>query len=196
MLAPLAVLALAQAPASAPFSVPSPECRVMSGQQVCGYACVSTASDLRCARTPQGLCRVIDAVIICWDPPEEVRLHLTPDLPAPTCLAQFGLRACGWACVASSAQVACAQSPWGKCTTAYGRVACWDPPDALIHLGGEELATASCVSTQGAAACGWDCKTSFGKVACAQTPAGRCSAHQGRVECMDSPMPLVTHASR
>ncbi len=197
MVTVLAVLALGQTPAfvnAAP--VPPLECRVTSGQQVCGYACAATSSDVSCAKTPQGLCRVFDATIFCWDPPEEVRLHLTADLPAPTCIAKFGRRACGWACTSSSEELGCAKSPWGKCTTAYGNVICWDPPDALIHQGGEALFSSSCVTTQGVGACGWDCKTSFGRVACAQTPAGKCSAFQGRLDCFDPPLAPITHASR
>lgn len=195
----LMTVLLAQAPSPERIAVrlpPPPECRVSAGVQVCGYRCLSTASDLRCAATPQGRCEIFAGQIRCWDPPEEVRLHLPANAPAAACIAKYGRHACGWQCASGAETVACAQSPWGKCSTAFGRVACWDPPDALIHQGGEDLGSATCASTNDRVACGWDCKTSFGQVACAQTPVGRCIAHDGRVTCVDPPLPPVNHAPR
>lgn len=45
-----------------------------------------------------------------------------------------------------------------------------------------------CLDAYGTTACGYDCTAAYGKVRCAQTPAGRCLAAYGQVVCADPPV--------
>ncbi len=44
-----------------------------------------------------------------------------------------------------------------------------------------------CQSSGGKTVCGYHCVSEYGRVACAQTPAGACTASYGRLTCWDPP---------
>lgn len=46
---------------------------------------------------------------------------------------------------------------------------------------------ASCVTSFGKTACGFDCKAAYGEIKCAQTAQGTCSASFGTITCWDPP---------
>jgi hypothetical protein len=200
---PLLLLLLAAAPAApAPAAPPPPpaplplECRVSNGVEVCGYHCVVHPKGAQCARTPEGLCTVLDGEVLCWDPPEEVRLHLDAARGAtPQCKSKYGTRACGYLCTSSPTKLDCTQSPWGACKTHFDDLLCWDPPQATIHTFANDLSGVQCVATQMGIACGWNCRTAYQQAACAQTPEGRCSVYQGKVQCVDPPLPPIAHVA-
>jgi hypothetical protein len=189
MLAPMLLLLSLGQP------LPTPECRTSGLTQACGYACRAELEQVRCAQTPEGFCQRLERQLVCWDPPEEVRLHGAATLARASCRAKYRDIACGYACATSPNRIACAQTPWGVCATRFDQVHCWDPAPALIHhLPASELAGARCLQSNQGFACGWDCKSSFRNVQCAQTPRGRCALNEGRITCFDPPLPSVTHA--
>ncbi|MEW5740657.1 MAG: hypothetical protein AB1938_17140 [Myxococcota bacterium] len=182
------LVVLAQVPVE-----PKPECRTSGMNVACGFDCRAELDEVKCAQTPQGFCQRLERQLVCWDPPEEVRLH-APRLGRPACRAKFRDLACGYACVTSPNHLACAQTPWGVCATRFDRVECWDPSPAVIHHSKpEELTGARCVQTDVKFACGWDCKRSYQDAQCAQTPKGQCRIVEGRISCFDPPLPPITH---
>ncbi len=185
MLTSLLLLALTQ----------TPECRTSGTTTACGYNCRAELSEVKCAQTPQGVCQRIEGQLVCWDPPEEVRFHAAP--AAPVCKAKFRDVACGYTCATSPDKIACTQTPWGVCGTRHGEVKCWDPAPAVVHhfANTGELRGATCVHTAQGIECGWDCKTSYREVQCAQTPKGVCRVVDGRIACFDPPLPPITHAN-
>jgi hypothetical protein len=193
MLLTALLVALGQTP-------PAPECHT-SGQTVaCGYHCVAALGVVECAKTPEGLCAQLEGKTVCWDPPEEVRLHPPKRAAAPHCEAKYRDVQCGYSCLTSPNHLSCAQTPWGVCTTRFDDVACWDPSDAVIHHRSAVLDASSgtaraphCVQSETAYACGWDCKRSRNEVACAQTPDGTCRLFDGKIACFDPPLPSISH---
>jgi hypothetical protein len=175
-------------------STPTPECRTSGNVQACGFHCRAELDQVRCSQTPEGFCTSIEGQLACWDPPEEVRLHPAPSSPAPACHSKYRDVACGYACATSPNHLACAQTPWGVCTSRFDEVQCWDPAPAVIHhLPATALAGAKCIQSDDGFACGWDCKRSWEQVQCAQTPRGRCNIVEGRIACFDPPLPAVSH---
>lgn len=170
---------------------PAPSCHTSGRSVACGYHCLAELGEVKCAQTPEGLCQRAEDRLVCWDPPEEVRLHAVTR--KPQCKLKRGLVSCGYACATSETKLACAQTPWGVCTTRYDDVVCWDPAPATIHHFLEELQGAKCLTTESAFGCGWDCRTSRSEVMCAQTPRGRCAVQDGRLFCFDPPALPISH---
>ncbi len=168
--------------------VPAPECKVAQGKTACGYHCTSSMSPLVCAMTPVGVCEARYGSTVCFDPPEEVFAVWGKSVPAPKCLAQDGHIACGYGCVAASGNLACAKTPVGVCLAKDSTAKCFDPPSAAICAFGADIKRPSCVADLGQIVCGYDCKSSSGKVACAQTPRGSCADGAGGVTCFDPPI--------
>jgi hypothetical protein len=96
--------------------------------------------------------------------------------------------ACGYACETSSDRAQCAQTPFGACGASDGRVACWDPPAAVMVTRRERTPTAECLVNSGKVACGYHCIAFDGTVHCAQTTEGGCRVEQGKVICWDPPL--------
>lgn len=111
----------------------------------------------------------------------------------PRCVNDYGQTICGYHCVAAYGQVECAQTPAGACRADYGKIVCWDPPLALSPWTEEPLYSypplphAECVAAFGEIACGYNCRTAYGQLRCAQTSAGVCDAAYGQIVCWDSP---------
>lgn len=177
------------------LSQSAPECRTSGLNQACGYSCRAELDQVKCAQTPEGFCTRLEQQLVCWDPPEELRLHPNSSAKNATCHAKYRDVACGFACLTSPNHLACAQTPYGVCATRFDEVTCWDPaPATLHHFTPAELAGAKCVQSDTGFACGWDCKKSYQQVQCAQTPKGRCAVNEGRLTCFDPPLPSITHA--
>lgn len=183
----LLLLALAQ--------TEQPTCHVSGDERACGFHCRAELGQVRCARTPEGFCARVEGRLTCWDPPEEVRLHPVTGGPTPRCEVKYREVACGYACLTSPSHLACAQTPFGRCTTRFDAVTCWDPAPEVIHASSAgALGSASCVQSDQGVACGWSCKKSYQSVQCAQTPDGTCSVIDGKISCFDPPVPPISHA--
>ncbi len=117
--------------------------------------------------------------------------HPGPPAPDAECKSAFGKTVCGFGCVAAYGEVKCAQTPEGRCQAAYGEITCWDPeqrPGPGHRRHDREVGPgATCQNAYGKTACGFDCKTAFGEIKCAQTPLGVCHAAYGKLVCWDPP---------
>lgn len=87
-------------------------------------------------------------------------------------------------CLTSNGNAACARTPWGNCAATMGRIFCGDPSWETLHVL-REPPQVECATTNGKGACGYDCKTAVGQVACASSPWGRCVTSVGRITCSD-----------
>lgn len=97
-------------------------------------------------------------------------------------------------CLTANGNAACARTPWGRCIATNGQVFCGDPSWETLRVL-EEPPPVECLTTNGTAACGYDCKRANGRVACAQTPWGRCVTANGDVFCGD-PAPWVVRTGQ
>lgn len=173
--------------ASAP---PQVTCLYANGETVCGYACRASSTGARCASTPYGTCSLFNDEVTCVDP-LPASIHHPPDEGlAPECKEARGKTACGFNCLVSNGNVACAKTPYGLCREHFGELTCWDPPEESIHEFGAELPRPTCQTASTAIACGYDCKTNPAEVRCARTPRGRCVKDGFRLECFDPPVLL------
>lgn len=160
-----------------------------SGQTACGYHCVSSGSEARCAQTADGVCASTSGILVCWDPPPVLRrVYATGHLPAASCVTSNGQTACGYACVAQYDQVQCAQTPFGACRANMGRLVCWDPPAEVMLARRERTPAAGCITGMDRVACGYHCEMGFGRLQCAQTPDGLCRAERDQLYCWDPPL--------
>lgn len=114
---------------------------------------------------------------------------LLAEAPKPECLPVTGGRVCGFHCeTANGLSAKCAETPFGVCTQAAGAVLCFDPPPWLAVAYGGSPPPPKCLIDGTSVACGYDCKSGGGKVACARTPAGAClMTPKHDVVCADPP---------
>ena len=168
--------------------VPPPQCLHSYGKTACGYGCKASDRQVRCAQTPQGVCSVGSGILACWDPPPLVKAIFGRHAPRPSCVTSSGQTACGYHCVANYDQVQCAQTPFGACRANEGKVACWDPPAAVLASRQETTPRASCEIGFGKVNCGYHCIANHGVVRCAETPDGTCRAERDTVYCWDPPL--------
>jgi len=125
--------------------------------------------------------------------------HPGPPPAEAECKSAFGQTVCGFGCIAAYGAVKCARTPEGRCQAAYGEITCWDPDTDAPRPGPGRPGRpnpwpdrdpgngASCENAFGKTACGYDCKTAFGDIKCAQTPLGVCHAAYGKLVCWDPP---------
>ncbi|MFP2960784.1 hypothetical protein ACLEPN_23950 [Myxococcus sp. 1LA] len=66
--------------------LPAPQCKNTEAGPVCGYNCTTAFSKAACASTPDGLCKVFDSEVYCFDPPAEQKADAA-------CLSALGLAA-------------------------------------------------------------------------------------------------------
>jgi hypothetical protein len=164
------------------------ECLTRSGKTACGFHCVASDGQVKCAQTPQGVCSVSSGVVVCWDPPPVLRRVFVDRVPPPSCVSTSYQTACGYSCETSNDRVACAQTPFGRCRAREGKIVCSDPP-APVMLTRRQLTPATeCISSSGKIRCGYHCQSRDGVLACAQTPDGACSVEQGNLVCWDPPL--------
>ncbi len=117
-----------------------------------------------------------------------ILLSTLSQFPKSQCVTTNGTGACGYDCKTTNGKAACASTPWGRCTTTDGKIFCGDPSPFAQRRG--ITTPVQCVTTNGTGACGYDCKTSNGRAACASSPWGRCTTTDGKVFCGD-PSPLA-----
>jgi hypothetical protein len=180
-------------------ATPASTCTTNNGKTACGYRCLAAHGDLACAQTPLGICRATsdgatNPGVVCWDPPESVRLHYGDRAPPPDCVMRRGELTCGYRCQASGDNAECAQTPDGVCRASSRGVVCWDPASNLYCAGNGSLPRPQCIVNDGEIACGYNCEARGGQLACAQTPAGRCTYNYGSFECIDPPGPAMCGA--
>lgn len=108
--------------------------------------------------------------------------------PPVQCIQSEGGETCGYVCERNFGQTRCTRTPFGRCTSQFGQVVCWDPPPGLIALLGDDVPRPQCIANFGKVACGYHCEAQFGDVKCAQTPYGMCGSQFGKVECFDPPL--------
>jgi hypothetical protein len=181
----LALLGLSLLASTPPL--PAASCLSSQGRTACGYACRASASEVRCASTPYGVCHVFNGGVHCFDPPL-VSLHHPPDEGLrPECKEVRGQVACGFHCRVTEGKAACARTPYGLCQEHFGELTCWDPPASVIHEHGAELPRPTCLTASTALGCGYDCKATRTEVRCAQTPRGQCVKDELQLGCFDPP---------
>jgi hypothetical protein len=149
---------------------------------------VNGEGQVRCSQTPEGVCSVSSGIVACWDPPAVMRTVFDGRPPAGHCVTNYGQTACGYVCETNSDRAQCAQTPFGVCGNIEGRIACWDPPAAVILARRVKTPAAECLASSGKVACGYHCIAFEGTVRCAQTPEGTCRVEQGKVICWDPPL--------
>jgi hypothetical protein len=115
-----------------PKQTATPMCRQSGTSVACGYRCMVVEGRVACARTPYGVCKVLNGRLTCWDPTDTAIHQYGAELPPAQCRAAGGAVACGYECQTTLDQVACTQTPAGRCTAQGGQVTCWDPP-SLLH---------------------------------------------------------------
>jgi hypothetical protein len=169
-------------------SLPEPECKALDGQSACGYRCAADFGDVKCARTPKGVCQARSGKVTCFDPPPVVYASWGAATPSPECKAQGQQVACGYGCVSGAEGLACARTPAGVCRSQAGRVSCFDPAPAAICALGRDLPPQQCKASDGGAVCGYNCTTAFSRSACARTPQGLCKVADAQVTCFDPPL--------
>ncbi|WP_370459105.1 hypothetical protein [Aggregicoccus sp. 17bor-14] len=169
-------------------SLPEPECKGLEGQAACGYHCAADFGDVKCARTPKGVCQARSGKVTCFDPPPVVYASWGSATPAAECRAYGQKLACGYGCVSGTEGVACAATPAGVCRSEAGRVLCFDPAPSAICALGRSLPPQQCRSSDGQAVCGYACTSAFSRAACARTPYGLCKVSDAQVTCFDPPL--------
>ncbi len=50
-------------------ALPRAHCEEAYGQLACGFECLARYGELKCAGTPEGMCRADGGKVECWDPP-------------------------------------------------------------------------------------------------------------------------------
>ncbi len=162
-----------------------PKCVTTGGTRTCGYECVENGSTAACAQTPQGVCTKNVSGVTCFDPPLWLSALNLGGLPKPTCVTDGGNLACGYDCKREGGRVACAQTPKGLCTIAYGKVTCVDPPAVAYAVFGADVPAPSCKQQDGLIACGYQCSSGNGQVQCAKSPFGVCAENGTAPTCFD-----------
>lgn len=164
------------------------ECITSDGKTACGYHCVSAEGQVRCSQTPEGVCSVSSGIVACWDPPAVLRRVFPQGVPTATCVTTYGQMACGYVCDTTSDRALCSQTPFGACGEVEGRIACWDPPAAVVLAKQKKTPIPTCLVDSGKIACGYGCVAHDGVVRCAETPDGGCRVEQGKIICWDPPL--------
>lgn len=170
----------------------SNQCVTNYGQTACGYHCIAAHGHVECARTSAGICGTTSTNVYCWDPPDWVRAlysRAEERVPRPSCVVRSGNIACGFGCTAQDSRVACATSPEGVCRSTGREILCWDPDPSTYCSDAVSLLRPECITLDGAIACGYQCFTRNGQLACAKTPDGRCFASGDGIACTDPEAP-------
>lgn len=164
-------------------------CLTSSGKSACGYHCLAAHGEVACARTAAGVCGATEKELLCWDPPDTVRVHYGDKVPRPECRTRSGAIACGYQCEAGTGEVRCAATPDGICVTTPRGITCWDPPAASYCQEPIALPRPRCITVDGYAACGYGCVARNGELACAATPGGSCQVLPSGIFCTDPESP-------
>lgn len=163
------------------------DCVTDEHRTVCGYHCIKSDGQLRCAQSPEGVCSATSSVVVCWDPPALLRKIFDKRVPSPSCVTNDGRTACGYHCVSNYGSAQCAQTPFGACRANEGKLVCWDPPARVMLRDKKQTPEASCIAAYGKVACGYHCEANQGVLRCATTPEGLCRRERDTVVCWDPP---------
>lgn len=175
---------------------PEPSCLSAFGQTACGYDCKAAFGKVKCSNVPYGTCHAAFGDVVCGPAPIPGAFAVTT-WPKAECVSAFGKIACGYACVTGFGEVGCAAAPWGACVAAFGGVTCasGDPSLLWSSARGEPIPQATCISSFGKRACGWNCVAKRGETVCGGSPWAVCDVQlDGRVVCSETPL-LVTPAA-
>lgn len=170
---------------------PDPQCVSVNGQRVCGFDCKIAQGTARCAQTPAGVCSEASGQIVCFDPPIWLLRVYGKSVPKPTCIWRGVRSACGYNCDTMGDSMACARTPRGVCKSAYDRVTCSDPPSAAYFVFGKEVPQPTCDAFGGKVFCGYSCRSTLDRAACARTPFGVCDEREGTLSCFDPPPQVI-----
>ena len=168
-----------------------PTCLPSSQGQVCGFHCVNGRNGPACARTAQGQCLLSGGVATCVDPAPPPPPPAAQEPPAPQCVTQGGTTACGYGCLTHNGKAACANTPLGRCEVWQGKLRCFDPPVMLMSLPQAQWKRVTCEHNDDVWVCGYNCKGTGERLACAQTWFGICENKVGRVTCWDPSEQLI-----
>ena len=168
--------------------VPAERCLSEYGSTKCGYDCVAAYGEIKCARTPLGVCKSSYGQIRCWDPQPSVVAAYGHRAQPAQCIANYGEIACGWSCVANYGQLKCAQTPAGVCVANAGQLHCEDPQleyeaPRRERRPQDPLPQAQCLSEYGKTVCGYGCVANYGQIRCSAVPGGVCAAAYGKITC-------------
>jgi hypothetical protein len=102
---------------------PRASCISAFDKVACGYHCEANEGELRCAQTPDGVCRR-EGGLMCWDPPPKTVMAFASGSTV-ACLDANGGRSCGYRCLATNKQTRCGSSENDYCfVTPQDRIAC------------------------------------------------------------------------
>ena len=102
---------------------PRASCITAYDKVACGYHCEAKNGSLRCAQTPDGVCRT-EGSLVCWDPPPKTAAAFAPGATV-ACLDANGGRSCGHRCLATTKQTQCGSDPKDYCfVSPQGQIAC------------------------------------------------------------------------
>lgn len=176
------------------LGAPRKDCVRTNGKTACGYSCLQAHGDVACAATSTGVCVATSSSVMCWDPPPIVKAHYKGSAPQAECMCRQGACACGYRCTGHGDTVRCASTPDGVCLGTSRGITCWDPEPTTYCASQEPLPRPACVSVDGNVACGYACEARNGQMACASTPAGRCTVYPERIICLDPEPPPMCGA--
>lgn len=122
---------------------PRARCITRSGHTECGYHCEAHGEEVKCAQSPDGICRATALGITCWDPAPSTYCADDRRLPRPMCVALDDVVTCGYQCEARNGRMACAGTPGGTCQVMPDGIFCTDPePPAMCDDGPCDAAAA------------------------------------------------------
>jgi hypothetical protein len=108
---------------------PSGACVLGSDRVACGYHCEVWQGSLRCAQTPDGVCRHQGDALTCWDPPLDLAATVYEPSAERACLDASDGRTCGFRCLAARHHSGCGAGRGDSCRVDdAGQVVC-APPD-------------------------------------------------------------------
>ena len=161
------------------------KCLTVGGVRTCGFECVDNGSRAACTQSSAGVCSKNSSTVVCFDPPTYLTGVWGGEVPKPACVSDGTGIACGYDCKQTGGKVACAGTPSGICTAAYGSITCFDPPPVVYGVYGSSVPPPTCKAQDGRVACGYSCASGAGQLACAKTPFGVCAESGGAPSCFD-----------
>jgi hypothetical protein len=112
--------------ASRKATTPKASCESGFGKLGCGYHCIADHGVVRCAETPDGLCRSERGTVFCWDPPIESTAAVWNAASELACIQASSDRVCGFRCLAIPNQGRCGSSRGDSCRVQEDKIVCAD----------------------------------------------------------------------
>jgi len=110
-------------------ATPTATCLLANDRVACGYHCLAFQGTLRCAQTPDGVCRREGGAVECWDPPIDAPAVAYDPAAERACLAGSEGRVCGFRCLATARSTGCGDARRDVCRVdgESRRVVCASP---------------------------------------------------------------------